>query len=146
MEGKEENCIPGAYWATRVGAGKGRIPAKTITDRAQERAEAALWKAGTALRGDCVSVVIRKLWKAQSLPYLLSNPHLHGAGRRRPLPRHWREPRWPAPVSGQGREGWGPLTEEKTGSVRGGCVPRGLLCSCADSFCPPHSPGQLQGS
>ena len=76
-----------------------------------------------------MSVVIRKLWKAQSLPYLLSNPRLHGAGRRRPLPRHWREPRWPAPVSGQGREGWG--REAGRGGTEGRApVPTSLPSPC----------------
>lgn len=49
-----------------VGAGKGRIHRKTSAKiKAKERRESVLWDAGTTFPGGCVSVEIRKLWKAQ---------------------------------------------------------------------------------
>lgn len=53
-------------WRLGVGAGKGRIHRKTSTKiRAKERGESVLWEAGTTFPGGCVSLEIRKLWKAQ---------------------------------------------------------------------------------
>lgn len=64
---RRQYCVPGArsFGAWGWVLGKGRMHRKTHTSRAKEGGESVLWEAGTALPGGCVSVAIRKLWRAQ---------------------------------------------------------------------------------
>lgn len=58
-------AYPALAWRPGVSAGKCRIQGKTSIERVQEKGGAALLEAGTTMRGGCMSVVIRKLCRAQ---------------------------------------------------------------------------------